>query len=155
MSTFDTYTAFMNSIYEKQKKGHLLIKGSERQWEFTTQAKLKFYLEPNTFPENALHEWYLFTNEIHTHTGLHRHQGGICIFILEGRGYTIVEGERWDWEAGDLIVLPLKPGGVDHQHFNLDPEKPSKWMAFLYLPYRFASVTEIVQKVFAPQYKPE
>jgi hypothetical protein len=29
--------------------------------------------------------------------------------------------------------LPIKPNGVEHQHFNLD-SKPSKWIAFVYLP---------------------
>ena len=154
MTTYDNHMAYVNSVYEKQMKGKLLIKGSERPWEMTKQAQLKFFLQPNTFTDNALQEWYLFISNIRTHTGLHKHQGGICIFILEGKGYTIVDGERWDWEAGDLIVLPLKPGGVDHQHFNPTPDTPCKWMAFLYMPYRFATVTELEQKELDPQYKP-
>jgi len=37
---------------------------------------------------------------------------------------------RYDWEAGDLILLPVKPGGVEHQHFSLGDE-PARWMAFI------------------------
>ena len=28
----------------------------------------------------------------------------------------------------------MKPEGVEHVHFNLDPDKPSKWVAFINIP---------------------
>jgi gentisate 1,2-dioxygenase len=157
MTTFDSYTEYTNKIIEYQMNGNLLVKGDEREWEFTKQAKLKFYLEPSTLKENALNDqWYVFVNEIHTHTGTHVHQGGIFIFVLEGRGYTMVDGERWDWESGDLILLPLKPGGVEHQHFNLEQDKPCKWLAISYLPFRLcANSIAIQQKSLSPLYKSE
>ena len=31
-------------------------------------------------------------HEIHTHTGKHNHQGAMGLFVLEGEGYTIVDG---------------------------------------------------------------
>ena len=43
-------------------------------------------------------------------SGKHRHQGGLVIYVLEGKGYSIVDGERKDWEKGDLVLLPMKPG---------------------------------------------
>ena len=41
---------------------------------------------------------------------MHRHQGGLALFVLDGRGHTIVNGVTHDWEAGDLILLPVAPG---------------------------------------------
>ena len=38
------------------------------------------------------------------------------ILVLEGKGYDIHDGERWNWEQGDLICIP--PMTV-HQHFSL------------------------------------
>jgi gentisate 1,2-dioxygenase len=69
------------------------------------------------------------------HSGKHRHQGGIMLYVIEGEGYTVVDGEKVEWEKGDLIVLPVKPDGCEHQHFNKEPGKPAKWMAFRYHPF--------------------
>jgi hypothetical protein len=152
-TNLDEWMSYTKRIADLQVHEKVLIKGKERKWEFTKQAKLKYYLNPATLKDNPLHEWYVIANEIHTHTGSHVHQGGILIFVLEGRGYTLIDGERWDWEAGDLILLPIKAGGVEHQHFNLDSEKPCKWLAMLYTPYRFAAnPVEVTQKIVSPLY---
>ncbi|MBI2303580.1 MAG: cupin domain-containing protein [Chloroflexi bacterium] len=45
----------------------------------------------------------------------HGHQNEAIFYILEGKGYDIHDGERFDWEAGDICIVP--PGCV-HQHFN-------------------------------------
>ena len=41
----------------------------------------------------------------------------------------MVDGVRYDWSEGDLILLAFKKGGVEHQHFNMD-NRPSRWLAF-------------------------
>src|SRR4051812_37787081 len=38
--------------------------------------------------------------------GLHRHASEAIMMCLAGKGYTIVDGVRHDWEAGDCIVMP-------------------------------------------------
>ena len=73
------------------------------------QGKLRYFLDPIFYPETPLLHWRVFTHEIRTKSGKHRHQGGLLIYVLEGRGYSIVEGERMDWEKGDLVLLPLNP----------------------------------------------
>ena len=50
----------------------------------------------------------------------HRHSYETIIFVLEGRGYSIVEDEKVEWEAGDAIHIPP---WAWHQHFNTDPDK--------------------------------
>src|SRR5439155_811034 len=76
-------------------------------------------------------DWNVFVQDIRVHSGKHRHQGGLVIYIMEGEGYSVVDGERHDWEAGDLLLLPVKKGGVEHQHFNKDDAHPAKWIAFI------------------------
>ncbi len=56
----------------------------------------------------------------------HRHYYETIIFVLEGRGYSIVEGDRVEWEAGDAIHIP--PWSW-HQHFNSDPDKEVKFLS--------------------------
>ncbi|MHC4321349.1 MAG: cupin domain-containing protein [Planctomycetota bacterium] len=56
----------------------------------------------------------------------HRHSYETIIFVLEGRGYSIVEEERVEWEAGDAIHIPPLAW---HQHFNSDPDKEVKFLS--------------------------
>ena len=50
----------------------------------------------------------------------HAHQNEALLYVLEGRGYEIHDGRRYDWEAGDLVVIHADSV---HQHFNADPER--------------------------------
>jgi len=56
----------------------------------------------------------------------HRHSYETIIFVLEGRGYSIVEDERVEWETGDAIHIPP---WAWHQHFNTDPDKEVKLLS--------------------------
>ena len=55
--------------------------------------------------------------------------------MVEGVGHTVVNGERHDWSAGDLLMLPMLPGGVEHQHFNAVEGQECHWIAFIWLPF--------------------
>ncbi len=56
----------------------------------------------------------------------HRHYYEALIFILEGSGYSIIEGEKVEWEAGDALYIP--PWSW-HQHFNTDPDKEARYLS--------------------------
>jgi gentisate 1,2-dioxygenase len=56
----------------------------------------------------------------------HRHSYETMIFVLEGRGHSIVDDERVEWEAGDAIHIPP---WAWHQHFNTDPDKEVKFLS--------------------------
>jgi quercetin dioxygenase-like cupin family protein len=59
-------------------------------------------------------------------TNRHRHTYETVIYVLEGRGYTMVEDRRVDWEAGDAIYVPV---WAWHQHFNLSDREPCRYVA--------------------------
>ena len=119
----------------RSMRGEVVVRGREQTWEQSRQALVRRYLWPSRLSgrpvPTVLDGWRVFVQDVKVHSGKHRHQGGLVIYILEGEGYSVVEGERHDWEAGDLILLPLKPGGVEHQHFNRYPDRPAKWIAFI------------------------
>jgi quercetin dioxygenase-like cupin family protein len=138
---------------ERNENGPIVIKKSERQVFMARQGRLRFFLDPLFYPEVPLLHWRVFTHEIRTKSGKHRHQGGLLIYVLEGRGYSVVEGERMDWEKGDLVLLPLNPNEVEHQHFNLDPEKPSLWAAFIHLPTQEYLASDLQQMENSPEFK--
>lgn len=67
------------------------------------------------------------------HNRKHRHMNEAIIYVLSGRGHTLVsDGQdgpetRIDWEADDMFAPPLDWW---HQHFNDDPELPARYLAF-------------------------
>ena len=117
---------------ERQMTGRIVVKQEDCPQTLTRQGRLRMYLDL-TVKDTPLQNWIVFTHEVRTYSGKHRHQGGLVIYVIEGRGYSVVDGERIDWEAGDLVLLPLREKGVEHQHFNLDPDKPSRWAAFKHI----------------------
>ena len=67
-----------------------------------------------------------------SHTETHKH-GEAIVYVLSGFGYSIVEGQRFDWQAGDCIFV--KPGQW-HQHFNSSPDQVSQHVALYTQPLR-------------------
>ncbi|MCU0684154.1 MAG: cupin domain-containing protein [Polyangiaceae bacterium] len=39
-------------------------------------------------------------------TSNHRHAYESLVYVMEGEGYTLVEGERFEWRAGDAFYVP-------------------------------------------------
>ncbi len=134
-----------NELFARRKNGKVIIKGKDIGWEQNKQGLIKFYVWDKTWDEVGTPDWRLFINHIKKHSGKHVHQGGLVIYVLEGKGYSTVDGVRYDWEAGDLIVLPIKPNGVEHQHFNLGSDENCYWMAFIYQPMYEQAGVEFVQ----------
>ena len=56
-------------------------------------------------------------------------QGGQVMFVIEGRGHTLIDGVKYAWEARDVVNLPLKRDGIVVQHFNDDPDNPARFIA--------------------------
>lgn len=142
---------------ERSRTGQVVIHGKDIPWTQSRQARAKMYMMPSRSSGEAvptvLDDWRVFVQDVQVHSGKHRHQGGLVIYILEGAGYTIVEGERHDWEAGDLILLPLKPGGIEHQHFNKHDNRPAKWIAFIYYQIREWTASHIEQMEDHPEFR--
>lgn len=53
----------------------------------------------------------------------HFHQNEALMYILEGRGYEIHDGKRYEWEPGDLALIH---GGCVHKHYSADPDHPAR-----------------------------
>ncbi len=127
---YDTNMQRANEKNQQAKLGKKLIKAKDTPFEVNRQGIVRFYASQGPGFENLTNDsWSVFCHEIRQHSGRHRHQGGINLFVIKGRGYSVVDGKRYDWTEGDLILLPIKKDGCEHQHFNLDG-KPSRWVAF-------------------------
>jgi len=142
---------------ERAHSGKVVIRGRDVPWTQNRQARNKMYMTPSRSSgqpvETALDDWRVFVNDIKVHSGKHKHQGGLVIYVLEGEGYTEVDGERHEWEAGDLLLLPLKSGGVVHQHFNKHADRPAKWIAFIHYQIREWTASQIEQVEEHPDFR--
>jgi gentisate 1,2-dioxygenase len=110
-----------------KKTAPVVVKGKNLPLENNRMGLCRWYLHPHikNSPHRALVLWML---EIPagSHSGKQKTQGGRVHYVMEGRGYTEVDGIRYDWKQGDMILLPIKAYGTTHQHFNLDKKKPAK-----------------------------
>ena len=137
---------------ERNLTGRIVCKFEECPQDLTRQGRLRTYLGL-TVKDTPLQDWVVFTHEIRTASGKHRHQGGLIIYVIDGAGYSVVDDERIDWEKGDLVLLPLREKGVEHQHFNTNPDKPAVWMAFIRRAIQDYVASEITQTEVSPEYK--
>jgi gentisate 1,2-dioxygenase len=113
-----------------REKSIQIVRGDELPWEQNRQGKMQWYMHP-ALTDTVINSLIIFAQEIPPggRSGRQRCQGGQAIYILEGRGFTVIDGVRHEWQAEDVVQLPLRPDGVEFQHFNADPDKPARFLA--------------------------
>ncbi|MDO8690410.1 MAG: cupin domain-containing protein [Dehalococcoidia bacterium] len=85
--------------------------------------------------------------------GSHGHQNEAMFYILDGRGYEIHDGKRYDWEAGDVVIVN---NDCVHQHFNSDPHQPARMLVIKTKPlYMFMHLINQATVERAPETPPE
>ena len=96
----------------------------------------------------------VFTHEIRTVSGKHRHQGGLIIYVIDGKGYSVVDGERVDWQKRPVWCCCRCAEGVRASAcFNSQPGTPAVWMAFIKENMQEYVASEMTQTEVSPEYK--
>jgi hypothetical protein len=115
---------------ERRKTAIQVVKGSELPLENNPQGLMRWYLHPD-ITDTILTTLMFFVQEIppRSRSGMLKFQGGQVMFILDGRGHTLIDGVKYAWEARDVVSLPLKRDGIVVEHVNDDPEKPARFIA--------------------------
>lgn len=116
---------------ERKAKGNAVIERDKLAAELTPFGLLRWYLHPQLTEPNT-RAIYFCELEIPSgsRSGRIRHQGGIVHFVVEGRGYTDLDGTIHEWERRDLIGIPPRPLGVEFQHVNTGTGKVRMVLAF-------------------------
>jgi gentisate 1,2-dioxygenase len=65
------------------------------------------------------------------HTKAHRHTGNIVYQVAKGRGYSVINGQRFDWKEKDIFCVPT---WMFHEHCNLDERDNACLFSFHDLP---------------------
>jgi gentisate 1,2-dioxygenase len=65
------------------------------------------------------------------HTKAHRHTGSFVYQVAKGRGFSIIAGQRFDWEERDIFVVP---SWALHEHANASEAEDACLFCFNDLP---------------------
>jgi quercetin dioxygenase-like cupin family protein len=93
-----------------------------------------------TFRTQSLHVHFVAVAPMGRNDG-HGHQNEALFYVLQGNGYEMHDGKRYDWNAGDAVAVH---NDCVHWHNNPDPEeraiclvmKPKPLSIFLGLTYQ-------------------
>ena len=75
----------------------------------------------------------------------HGHVNEAAFYILDGEGYEIHDGIRYDWKAGDVAIVH---NNCVHQHFNASPTRPARALVmktkpmFMFMNMLFQTLVE-------------
>jgi hypothetical protein len=115
---------------EQTRNGIQVIKESELPLEVSRQGLMRWYLHPS-IKDTCLSVLLFYQQEIPpgSRSGRLKFQGGQVMMITDGQGYTMIDGVKHPWKAGDVVNLPLRADGIVVQHFNADPNNPARFVA--------------------------
>jgi len=112
---------------QRARSGPPIIRASDLVWETSHHGKTAHISEPATLGSNV-QTMMMFIEELAPggKNGRHRHFSEALVYILEGRGYSVIDGVQYDWQKGDVLAVPMMAW---HQHFNADPDQPVRFLA--------------------------
>jgi quercetin dioxygenase-like cupin family protein len=86
------------------------------------QAFSRHYVEPKDGITQTFH-MHLEEYAPGASSQKHGHVNEAAFYILDGEGYEIHDGVRYDWKAGDIAIVH---NNCVHQHFNASKTKPAR-----------------------------
>ena len=146
------YTYSLAKELQKLRSVPRVIKGKD----------LKFKPGPQYFNANILTPKANMAQNLYSHLVViapggksqkHGHVNEAVFYILDGKGYDVHDGKRYDWNTGDICIVH---NACVHQHFNADPEKPARALIikskplYLFMNMFFQEVVEAQPKTPVP-----
>jgi len=110
------------------------------------QAYSKHYVEPK---DGIAQTFHLHIEEYGPGGGSqkHGHVNEAAFYILDGMGYEIHDEVRYEWAAGDVVVVH---NNCVHQHFNGSPDQPARALVIKTKPM-FMFMNMLFQKNVVPR----
>ena len=112
---------------QEKSSGIQVVRRKDLPAELNSQGIMRWYMHP------AIKDIVLSTLAIYeqvippdSRSGRLQFQGGQIIFVIEGQGYTVIDGVKHAWKTRDVLNLPLKKDGIIVQHFNSSDDKPAR-----------------------------
>jgi hypothetical protein len=114
----------------ERRGGMQVIKRRDLPAEQNRQGIMRWYMHPE-ITDTVLSTYLCFEQEIPPggRSGRLKFQGGQVLYVIAGKGHTLLDGVKHTWAAGDVVNLPLRRGGITVQHVNDDPKVPARFLA--------------------------
>ncbi|MQA62038.1 MAG: cupin domain-containing protein [Actinophytocola sp.] len=115
MTFYDEWLGHWDRAELERQRSRKAIHAEELEWLETRQdSQVALVIAQETGFRTWGSETILSKIEPGEKTGCHRH-GEEAIYIVEGEGFSVVNGVRYDWKTGSSMAIPF---GATHQHFN-------------------------------------
>jgi quercetin dioxygenase-like cupin family protein len=121
-------------------------KGREIKFNDGPQAYSRHYLEPK---DGITQTFHLHLEEYGPggKSQKHGHVNEAAFYILDGEGYEVHDGIRYDWRAGDVAIVH---NNCVHQHFNASSTRPARALVIKTKPmYMFMNM--LFQQLVEPR----
>jgi len=158
-----------NESHYHSKKDRVFVRGIQGQYSLKDElarlrsmprvrkgSKIRFTDGPQTFSRHYVEPKDGITQTFHLHleeyspgarSQKHGHVNEAAFYILDGEGYEIHDGVRYDWKAGDVAIVH---NNCVHQHFNASPTKPARALVIKTKPM-FMFLNMLFQKQIEPR----
>jgi mannose-6-phosphate isomerase-like protein (cupin superfamily) len=121
-------------------------KGTDIKFNDGPQAYSRHYVEPKDGISQLFH-LHLEEYGPGGKSQKHGHVNEAAFYILDGEGYEVHDGVRYDWTAGDVAIVH---NNCVHQHFNASNTKPARALVLKTKPmYMFMNM--LFQKQVEPR----
>jgi gentisate 1,2-dioxygenase len=151
------------------KKDRVFVRGVQGQYSLKEElarlrsmprvrkgAELTFIDGPQTYSRHYVEPKDGITQTFHLHleeyapggkSQKHGHVNEAAFYILDGDGYEVHDGVRYDWTAGDVAIVH---NNCVHQHFNASATRPARALVIKTKPmYMFMNM--LFQKLVEPR----
>ncbi len=168
-STDDRNDVLGNESHYHSKKDRVFVRGIQGQYSLKDElarlrgmprvrkgSKIRFTDGPQTFSRHYVEPKDGITQLFHLHleeyspgakSQKHGHVNEAAFYILDGEGYEIHDGVRYDWKAGDIAIVH---NNCVHQHFNASAKEPARALVIKTKPmYLFMNM--LFQKMVIPR----
>jgi quercetin dioxygenase-like cupin family protein len=134
-----------NESHYHSKKDRVFVRGIQGQYSLKDELQrlrdmprvrrakdIRFRDGPQTWSRHYVEPKDGITQTFHLHleeygpggrSQKHGHVNEAAFYILDGEGYEVHDGVRYDWKAGDVAIVH---NNCVHQHFNASGTKPAR-----------------------------
>jgi hypothetical protein len=119
---FDEILALRDRQRELKKTAEWVVKYDEVPWELNRQGYMKWYMAP-TMDDIVMSTYVMYVQQIpaRSRSGKQLTQGQQLGFIWKAKspgGHSVIDGERYEWDQWDIVLIPIRTKGCVVQHFN-------------------------------------
>jgi gentisate 1,2-dioxygenase len=160
MSTESHYHSKKDRIFVRAIQGQYSLKEELARLRAMPRVRkgreIRFVDGPQTYSRHYVEPKDGITQMFHLHleeyapggkSQKHGHVNEAAFYILDGKGYEIHDGVRYDWQAGDVAIVH---NNCVHQHFNASTDKPARALVIKTKPM-FMFMNMLFQQLVEPR----